>query len=152
MDDLKKGIEYCICKVTCKEPMVAPCCGRITGCKSCVECWATNNTNCPLCREQIAGMFQLKGFEEITSFFRALEPEGSVTTVADSDTDPIQAVLHAHSSVDSGFVKGHFGTCMTSYAYSCTVLLWSCQVQLLSILSPCVIAIDFMNPLCNVPS
>ena len=68
LDDLKKALECCICQVTCKKPMVAPCCGRIIGCKLCIDCWATNNSNCPLCRKEIAGrVFQLKGFEEITS-------------------------------------------------------------------------------------
>ena len=61
LDDLKKGFECCVCKLTCLKPVVAPCCGRIVGCSRCLDRWKTDET-CPLCNisRQIIHMFQLK--------------------------------------------------------------------------------------------
>ena len=49
-EDLEKSSECRICTSTCRKPMVVPCCGRLFGCRSCVECWLRNNPHCPLCR------------------------------------------------------------------------------------------------------
>ena len=74
-DELIRGFECCICKGCCQAPMVSRCCKRIVGCSSCVERWLANESSCPLCRAsgKISQRFPLKGFEELSSFFRMVE-------------------------------------------------------------------------------
>lgn len=110
-DELRKGFECCICKGCCKAPTVSPCCKRIVGCNSCVQRWLANEPTCPLCRMRgkISQRFALKGFEELTSFFRMVEDPQTVDSpsmatgsqqvfVVDMDSDDFEDLPPFHVS------------------------------------------------------
>ena len=67
-EDLKKAFECCICKATCRKPLVSSCCGRIVGCRACVD--LTASRRCPLCRAISEQRFELKGFSSLLSIFQ----------------------------------------------------------------------------------
>ena len=100
LDDMKKGLECCICKFTCRKPIVVPCCGRIVGCSSCVDQWLVNELRCPLCRVsgQMAHKIHLRGFDEVTSFFRMLESPHS-----DAEPEQPADVISVNDSEDNDF-------------------------------------------------
>ena len=77
LEELRRGFECCICKHTSRKPLVSPCCGRLIGCRTCVDFWVVNGKNCPLCRmtREIDRRFELKGFDDVTSLFRAMESD-----------------------------------------------------------------------------
>ena len=93
-DDLRKAFECCICKFSCNTPTVAPCCGRVIGCSACVERWMSVESTCPLCRVNgtITQRFHLKGFEELTAFFRMVDCSSSNVQPPNSASDPLTIV------------------------------------------------------------
>ncbi|KAF1384195.1 hypothetical protein PFLUV_G00139810 [Perca fluviatilis] len=56
---VRSTFQCLICRDVMENPVVAPCCRSLVGCRVCVEQWTTNSLHCPKCRDD---SFQEKKF------------------------------------------------------------------------------------------
>ena len=134
----KAGFQCCVCKSCCQSPIVAPCCGHIIGCSACLECWlATHPSSCPLCHAVSLGRY-LKGFEELTSFFRMLECpeilEGTQSSVPfvilDSDAEDFEDLPPFHTSLHTTENAWYCCLCMLDFILLCLIVINCCLIYM----------------------
>ena len=79
-----------ICKEIATNPVVSSCCGRVVGCKVCIDAWVREKLNCPHCTlsSKIKDRFVLRGFDDVLSVLRSFSRRISIDDYDPFDDQP----------------------------------------------------------------
>ena len=79
-----------ICKEIATNPVVSSCCGRVVGCKVCIDAWVRERSTCPHCTlsSKIKDRFVLKGFDDVLNVLRSFSGRFSIDDYDPFDDQP----------------------------------------------------------------